>query len=453
MREERKQFFGREVLQAFAFVLLVFAAVLTLDVFSVVSHAESQGKAKVNAKVRQSPTTKSEVVDGVMANEAITVTGQIQGTDDGQIWYQVLTKENKVGYVRSDLLTITSGTPPTLNPDGTVQTPVQNNEAGVFVSVKPVSTTVTGTSPARVRAEASSSATLLKTAEPGVTLTVIGYEYDVEGNLWFKVKYSTNNEEVVGFIRSDYIAIQKEQLEPAEDSTPDPVQEDPTPTTPVVTETKEYDTLIQDGEWMLVDNTQSPAVGWPIQPLLKANEENEANLKDAQDANKKKSTWLTLCIIIIIALVAIIAIGFIKMRDMVEEADMLAAEKATTNRRSADRPQGSRGTAVRPQGQQAARNPQSAKNPAAARPGQAGETRRPAAGQNPQTKNPVSPRPEKAPQSTAQQPKAPAAAPVRSQAHEGQQAQQTKKPRNIMDDNDEFEFEFLNKGDWDKDEK
>ncbi len=99
---------GRFWLGALALMLAVMFGLF----WAVESHAESQGKviAKTGAKIRKEPSTSSEAVGSAQKDKAVTVISKVQG-DDGYAWYEVRV-DNTSGYIRSNLITITDGSTP-----------------------------------------------------------------------------------------------------------------------------------------------------------------------------------------------------------------------------------------------------------------------------------------------------------------------------------------------------
>ena len=72
--------------------------------------AASTNESSVN--VRETPTTKGKRVDKLKRGDVLTVIGQVVN-DKGETWYQVELANGKVGYIRSDLLSVADEVPET----------------------------------------------------------------------------------------------------------------------------------------------------------------------------------------------------------------------------------------------------------------------------------------------------------------------------------------------------
>ena len=484
------------------FLSVALALVLALglglfaDCFAIVSRAESQAKVIANsANIRREANSTSEIIGSTEKDKVISIKSQVQGSD-GYIWYQTFVNADTLGYIRSDLVQITDGsTPATVTPvesttnTTTGTTPVNETPAEV-TAVNPVSATVSGGSSVRVRSNASTTSQIVQTVSNGLAVTVTGTANGSDGKVWYQVSFSANNTEVTGFIRSDYV-------KPSEELTPyteTPVEEPTTtPEEPIAApepeEVKDYDTMLIDGTWYLIDNTKEVAEKHDIQGLFDKVTNNAAAYEVAHKTAKTEKVVIIILVLLIVAASAAIALLIFKLKDMMDAAYFHEVENETLRRRGADRPgnsgrvmhtvgaekpsngrpagaphgntQGTRPAGARPagapqgsaqgarpagapQGQRPAGAPQGStqgQRPAGAPQGQraAGtpQGQRPAGapqGQRP-AGTPQGQRPAGAPQGQR-----PAGAPQGSA-----QGARPAAPKNFMaDDDDEFEFEFLN---------
>ncbi|MBR1771847.1 MAG: SH3 domain-containing protein, partial [Lachnospiraceae bacterium] len=203
-----------------AFVLTaMLTAGLAADAFAITSYAASAGKVVANsAKIRKDASTSSESVGSAAKGTAITITGQTTGSD-GNTWYQVTVDANTTGYIRSDLVEITDGSTPgtvvaatttTTTTSSTPTTSTPDENIVEVMAVEPVSANVSGTSPVRVRQNASTTSRIVSTAQGGLALTVNGTANGTDGNEWYQVTFISNGSEVNGFIRASYVKLNGE---------------------------------------------------------------------------------------------------------------------------------------------------------------------------------------------------------------------------------------------------
>ena len=471
-------------------LVLVLGAGLFSEDLAIVSHAESAAKVTASsAKIRKSADSSSEVVGSTTKDKTISIKSQTQGAD-GYTWYEVYVDANTLGYIRSDLVSITDGSTPPSSSNTTSAATTTNtatpapaaNETPVEVTaVEPMSATVTGGQSVRVRSNASTTSQIVSTAENGTALTVTGQATGTDGNTWYQVSFISNNTEVTGFIRSDYVALSGELQAPSAEQ---PAEEQPSEEQPAdETQTsKDWDTQLQGDAWYLLDMVGQKQ--YKIDDLFSSIDQiTEINAQF--ETNQKKITSqkvvIIILVIILVALAAAVTLLIFKIKDMNDAAYFSGVEEETERRR-VDRPQGGRSQGGRPQGGRPApqgsrpkitptvmqdvgeeRRPASrpagqgtrpASKPAArpvsqtARP--AAQTARPAA----QTARPVGQqgRPVKpaAPQGGRPAPQVdrPVSRPARPVQNGGEQDPGWKS-KNFMSDDDEFEFEFLN---WDNDD-
>ena len=471
-------------------LVLVLGAGLFAENLAFVSHAESAAKVTASsAKIRKSADSSSEVIGSAAKDKTISIKSQTKGAD-GYTWYEVYVDANTLGYIRSDLVSITDGsTPPSSSTTTTTATPAPAvNETPVDVTaVEPVSATVTGGQSVRVRSNASTTSQIVTTAENGMALTVTGQATGTDGNTWYQVNFIANNTEVTGFIRSDYVALSGELQAP---STEQPAEEQPSeeqPAEDTQTTSKDWDTQLQGDAWYLLDMVGQKQ--YKIDDLFSSIDQiTEINAQF--ETNQKKITSqkvvIIILVILLVAAAAAVTLLIFKIKDMTDAADFSDAEEAALRRRRVDRPQTGRGQGGRPapqggrtQGGQKVMHEVGAERRPAGKP--AGQGGRPVQGQRPagqqarpatQGARPTAPQAGRpAPQGTrpaapqtgrpAPQGTRPAAPqtgrpapqvdrPVKPAQNNGNPQDPGWKSKNFMSDDDEFEFEFLN---WDGDEE
>ena len=475
-------------------LVLVLGAGLFAGDLAIVSHAESAAKVTASsAKIRKSADSSSEVIGSASKDKTISIKSQTKGAD-GYTWYEVYVDANTLGYIRSDLVSITDGSTPSSS-SGTTTTittttttttatpaPAVNETPVEVTAVEPLSATVTGGQSVRVRSNASTTSQIVTTAENGMALTVTGQATGTDGKTWYQITFISNSIEVTGFIRSDYVALSGELQAPVEEQ---PAEEQPVEEQPEDTQTtsKDWDTQLQGDAWYLLDMAGQKQ--YKIEDLFNSIDQiTEINAQFDTDQKKLKSqkAVIIVLVILLVFLAAAVTLLIFKIKDMMDAADFSDAEESVRRRRvdrpKTGRPQGGRpaGQSSRPQGSQkvmhevgAERRPtgqgqrsvtgqQTRPTGQGARP-MAGQQARPAgqgarpvgqgarpagqqarpAGQGarpvaPQSQRPVAPRVDR---------------PTRPVQKEGNQDPGWKS-KNFMSDDDEFEFEFLN---WDGDEE
>lgn len=494
----RKVHLGWQALLGMMSLVLVLSLGLFVDAFSIVSHAESQGKVTAqSAKIRKEASTSSDVLGSAAQGDAISIIGQTTGSD-GNVWYQIYVDANTKGYIRSDLASVTDGsTPTTLTASTTTTTTTQTTtttttptvaETPVEVTeVEPISANVTGGSAVRVRSNASTTSSIVTTAQSGMALTVTGTATGTDGKTWYQVNFISDGTQVVGFIRNEYVTLSGELVVPSDE----PAQETTTEEEPAVEETKDWDTQLDDGKWYLVDNAAGKR--YVIDDMFTAVEANKTLYEDAQAKVKSQKVTVIILVIVLVIALGAIALLIFKIKDMMDEAYFEEVEKETYRRRGEpgssnsnrkvmqtvgeEQPARPRNT----QGQRPASAPQGrpAQRPAGAAPQGARPAQRPAGtapqgarpAQRPAGAAPQGARPAQAgaPQGArpAQRPTgaAPQARPAQRPTEAASQAQTQNRPtaqagggaqnpgwkaKNFMADDDEFEFEFLN---WEGEEE
>lgn len=462
-------------------LVLVVLVGLSVDGFAIVSHAESQGRVTAtSANIRKEPSSSSEVVGSTLKDKIITINNQVQGSD-GYTWYQTFVNSETLGYIRSDLVEIIDGsTPPTVTPveptnPTTPSTPNTTTQAGGVEALNPVGATVKGDN-RRIRSGGSTSNEIITTVPNGSVLTITGRTSDSSGNTWYQVSFSDNGAEVQGFIREDFVTVSGE-LTPYVEPEPEvpPVEPEPDIPEPEPSVAKDYDTMLIDGDWYLLDYTKNEQQ--KIQDIFDA---TTNNLKAYEAEHKKAESEKVIIIILIFLLVAAasaIAMLIFKIKDMSDDAYFNQVERETLRRRGDNKTQagsqkvmhtvGTDKSASRPTGAKPAGGPQgqrpAGQKPAGAPQGQKPSGARPVEGsQRPQGgrpagssqgPRPAGPRPVEGgqrpqgarPAGTQGQRSGEASGRQSGSDRKTAQGQQGWQSKNFMsEDDDEFEFGFLN---------
>jgi len=447
MRKTKELHLGRKIITVMTSMLMALALLVMVDAFSIVSHAESQGKVVVaSAKVRQEASTDSAVLGNVAQGSKVTVTGESTAAD-GAVWYKVVTSSGTEGYIRSDLLEI-------VEENGT---PDNENIAGV-TRVEPVSATVKGSQSVRVRSNASTGSQIVTMAQNGLALTVVGQTVGTDGKDWYHVNFISDGSEVSGFIRSDYVDLSGELVPATEaDTTPDdtdvPVVEDEgTEQTPIVS--KDWDTQYDDGKWYLVDYVG--AGRYEIDNIFKTVENNGIAIAREQETVKSQKIVIILLVVVVIGLAGVVMWLSFKIRDAADSAYFAQIEREQARRNANRQKNGDKKVmhTVGGEKRSGGQRPVGAPAQGGQRPGGQRPVGAPAqGGQRPGGQRPVG-----APGQGGQRPVgAPAQASVKKPEQGRPQTggapkqntpnkDQNWQAKNFMAEEDEFEFEFLN---WD----
>lgn len=459
-----------------ALTLLLVMIGMLLNPFSFISHAQGQGKVSVrSATIRRDADVNSDAVGSAAQDTAVTITSEVTGSD-GKVWYQVDVNGTQ-GYIRSDLIQKTESADANAGAAVTIAPTVAVTE------VQPQSATVTSSQSVRVRSDASTSSQIITTVQNGTVLTVTGQATGADEKVWYRVSFVADNTEITGFIRSDYVPVSAELVPvqpdvPAEGTGEAPLPEEPVPTEPVVEE-KPWDTELDgtDGKWYLIDRAASGR--YDIDELFTTMKTNVENYNETLKEVKSQKIVIIILLVLLVVAILTATLLFMKVREVTDEAYFSAVEKETLRERNTSRisgnvkrsaQDGEPEKASRPQGKPV-QKPQGA---AQGKPVQGKPTQIRPAGQG-------QPRSNARPQEVAPQ------RPAQSQAMTAQKAQgtvkaaaaraamqdgaaapkptvQPKKPipqkteepnpswksKNFMtDEDDEFEFEFLN---WDGDD-
>ncbi|MBP5222171.1 MAG: SH3 domain-containing protein, partial [Lachnospiraceae bacterium] len=391
--------------------LLMFYLIFMTDGLALTGHAASEGKIKAaSANIRQEASASSTAVGSALKGSKVEILGQTTGAD-GKVWYQIRVDANVTGYIRSDLVEITDGSTPDSN--GGNAGAVDTSAGGEAEAVVPVSATVSGSNTVRVRTSATTgnSNNILTTINNGTAVTVVARTTGADNKLWYQVKFTSNGNDVIGYIRSDYLTISgdvtplsEETVQQPEEQNEENVEEKPAP---VQEQTKRYETKLIGESWYILDYEEG--VQYEVAQLLTAADKFKALYETEKSKVKSKNIFLLLLGIFALFLIAAAIYLIYRLKEYKEEAFIASIENNTVNRgRTAERPRNPErevthtvgrerpasregmesGRPDRAQGQSAARpaQGQSAARPAqgqsAARPAQGQSSARPAQGQS-----------------------------------------------------------------------
>lgn len=466
---------------------VVFAvAIFVMMNMEVLAQAEGTVTAD-SAKIRSEASTSSNAVSSVKKGDKLTITEETTGSD-GMVWYKVFVDADTLGYIRSDLIKKGEGS-------------ISQGTSTSTVAVTPItqqSATVTGNN-VRVRDNAGTSGSIVTTIQDGTVITLTGEATGSDGKKWYEVSFNSGTNTVTGFIRSDFIQIDESAVvpeetpqtsvdenttqteeQPVEEATEEMPNEEIVPEEPAVSQ--DYEVVYKqdtEGEYHWYLNNYIEGKGYKVAELLDAQEANAEYLAECAKTINNQKMIIAVLAILLAALLIIITLMTFKIRDYAYEEE---EERGKYEERAA-RPQRP-AAGQRPASQRAAGEGQrrpAAQKPAGQRPVAEGQ-RRPAAqkpasqrpmgeGQpRPAAQRPASQRPmgEGQPRPTAQKPVSQRAT-EEGQRRPAPQKQASQKPaaetpvrrerpaqkvtvtdngwksKNFLtEDDDEFEFEFLN---------
>jgi uncharacterized protein YgiM (DUF1202 family) len=438
-------------------MMVVIFAMCTLNVFA------AEGKVTASAaKIRKDASTSSEAVGSATNGQTFTITGEKTG-NDGKVWYEITFDGNKTGYIRSDLMKKTedAGNAGTTTPAApTVQ----------VEKVQPVSAKITGNT-VRVRSDANTDGSIVANVVKDSVVTITGQAKDGQNKTWYLVSFSNDSGEVTGFIREDFLTVNG-TISPVVDTPPveekPPVDDTPvvdTPSTQAPVITDKYYVKEKDGEWFLVD--KDAAIQYNAEDLIKAAVKNPEVIADQEAKLKSQKGWIVILVFLVAALIIVATILFLKMREVMDDAYFAAVEKETIRQRQgqkANNPSAANRSVMHTVGANNGNKTGSAQKlgapkPANTRPtGQqqrpAGQQQRPAGQQRPVgTGAPQTVKVSDPAETRAPKPAVPQQKPANPQNKPAQQkpvenpGKQTWQSKNFAaEEDDEFEFEFLN---WD----
>ena len=189
--------FWQRVITLFA---LAFALVIFVDGFSTICHADS-GTTNNAVNMRKTPSKNGDLVKKLEKGTQVEILSEVDGKDgDGKKWYEV-SVGGSTGYILSDLIT--------KGGSNTSDSGSSNVVTGEVEAVTPVGATIAGSNTVRVRtsADTNTSNNILTTAAKGTEVTVIGKNVGTDKKTWYQVKLKVDGKDVVGYVRSYYLAL------------------------------------------------------------------------------------------------------------------------------------------------------------------------------------------------------------------------------------------------------
>lgn len=286
----------------------------------------AQGKVTCDpaAKIRENASTGSTQVGSAKNGTVLDIVDEVTASD-GKVWYKVSFDGGKTGYIRSDLMQKL----PEANPPSTV--------ASEVTDVQPINCTVTGNQ-VNVRSNASTSGDKVAQVRKDEVMTINGVATDSEGKTWYRVSFTSDNRNVTGYVRYDFVSVSGE-IKPVEQQ-PDlppvvdhPVETPPVQETPIEIPSlsKDYDTAYDEGIWYLIDNVESKR--YNLENVMDAAIKNPQIYDEIEGKVKRQSGWITFLVILVLLMAAAIVVLVLKVKDVMDEAYFSAVEKQTMRQR------------------------------------------------------------------------------------------------------------------------
>ncbi len=443
-------------------VVFAFAMLVMMNMEAL---AQAEGTVTADsAKIRSEASTTSSTLSSVKSGDKLTITEETTGSD-GMVWYKVYVDADTMGYIRSDL--IQKG-------EGSISQSTQTSTSNTQVTpIANQSATVTGNN-VRVRDNAGTNGNIVTTIQNGVGVTLTGEATGSDGKKWYQVSFNSNNSAVTGFVRSDFVKIEtvteQEPQEPTETETPEeepvtpeieqPEAEEPVEEVPV---NPDYEIVYKadvEGEYHWYLNNYIEGKGYKVAELLDAQQANAKYLEGCAKTIKNQKMIIAVLAFLLAALLIVITLMTFKLRDYgydeEEELDKGKYEdRAVKGQRLIEgqrRPVSQR--PVEGQRRPAVQRPaEGQKRPVSQRPVEGQKrpaSQRPIEGQKrPMSQNPVEEKKRPASQRPIEGQKRPVSQrPVEEQRRPIQNVTVKDngwKSKNFLtEDDDEFEFEFLN---------
>lgn len=451
-----------------------------------------------SAIIRKSADGESKAIASIVKGDKVTINNEEKDAN-GVVWYKVFVDAHTLGYVRGDLIQKKGSSGPIQQ----VETPKEekneeskpqsqapakpsiNLNVAIAANTKVVPVESQGASVSndnvRVRSEASAESEIVTQVRKATAVTVTGQADGTDGKVWYLVSFIAEDQEVRGFIRSDFVKLSTDIV--VIEETPEveePVVEPEEPE-PVVNSDYElrYEANAEGiNEWYLYNNIEG--VKNKLGEILEAADHNSQTVIDAEAQVKKQKIVIVVLSIVLVFLALAITMLLFKLRDMYyddfneydEEPEMprrrSSSAPRTVNPTRSSRPvprpgangqqrPGTRPTANRQQ-RPASRPTTNGQQRPGTRPtanGQQRPTSRPGAnGQQRPTSRIVTneqSRPDS--KSVAEEYRRPAQSVGEKSQRPPKNTEKKEagwQPKNFLTDDDDMEFEFLN---WDGDER
>lgn len=236
----KKKSTSRIILKA---VCAVTTCMILAGSMSIGALADSKGTVTANdAKVRSDASTDSATLTKVNSGTEVTVSDE--KTDGaGNVWYHVTLSDGTVGYIRSDLMSVSASEPDTAGEAadanaGAAEAALEGGNVVNGIDVSAISlpegvsaqdfqTATMTANPGKVRSDASTNDDIVATLEGGTDLVVAGSKLGSDSKTWYYVAFVDGGAQKTGYVRSDLVETGEvivvsapAPAEPAEEETP-----------------------------------------------------------------------------------------------------------------------------------------------------------------------------------------------------------------------------------------
>lgn len=315
--------------QMLGFVMTLMVMCVMFVCISFTSLAAEGKITTTSAKIRKEANTSCDVVGSAAYGETYDIINEVTGSD-GYTWYQISYEEDKLGYVRSDLMQKIGG-----------DTSTPSTTASEVTELQPVNCSVTG-GQVNVRSNASTSGNKVAQVRAGEVMTINGQATDSENKTWYRVTFTSDSGDVTGFVRSDFVSVSGELVPVTETQQPEvvdpPVVEDPVVDEPEVVIpalSKDYETVEEDDVWYLIDNVEGNR--YNLESVMNAAIKNPQIYTEMEEKVNSQKGWIVFLVILVILLSVVVTLLILKVKDVMDEAYFTAVEKETIRQRQSQR--------------------------------------------------------------------------------------------------------------------
>lgn len=331
--------------------LAAFLAVVFWNPLTVRAYIQTQGTVvSDSAVIRQTADANSNVIASIVKGDTVTINNE-ETDSSGNVWYKIFVDANTLGYVRGDLIQKSGDSAPVSNPVTTATTTtVTNTETlsapgdsaagtdtgsevntnltvGVNTAVTPIQSqgASVGSDNVRVRADASTNASIVTKVGQSTAITLTGQATGDDGKLWFQVSFIADGSEVTGFIREDFVQRTEEIVildqQPAEDDPMAALPEEPTDdvTPEESTYNADYELKFEpegeggEYEWFLHNNMENKRTR--LNEILNAAEGNTEAIETANAQLKRDKIIIIILAIVLVFLALTVTLLLFRLRD------------------------------------------------------------------------------------------------------------------------------------------
>ena len=305
--------------QGFRKILIWVPAVIFLWASAITVSASQFEVTNDNVRIRAEASTASDSVGSANRGDTFAIEGEATDADNN-LWYRVRFTGDTYGYIRHDLGRAT-GTA-TSGASGDAE-PVPHREATV---------NQTGV---RVRSGPSTTHGEVANLQRGSAVIITGEGKDSAGRVWYQIKATVDNREIIGFVRSDLITA-GELIDMGEGSIDDDYLDDYYGDDEIMTpedqgssdspieqhnfEIRYVQNDVGGYDYYLYDRSQGTQ--WKVEDLLALSGVAVANELFYNERLDRQKMIIIILAVVIIILALILTVLIFKIRDLSEDAEM-----------------------------------------------------------------------------------------------------------------------------------